>query len=157
MLVALWLACYVVLNIVMGVHNKWILSHTQFSFPWILTSIHIFISGIGAFLLITLGNICEPARLNKKGYLVMAAFSLLYTLNVAMSNVSLTLVPLAVHQMVRSLFPMLNMTLDYFVLGKKHHFSLVLAIIPVSRDEAYLFRLFSESALPRTGNIGMPT
>lgn len=134
---AIWLISYTLFNILLGIHNKWVLSVSGFSFPWLLTSIHILISGIGSFMLIKIGKICKPAVLRREGYCVLAAFSILNALNIAMSNISLNYVSLAIHQMIRSLFPMLNMILDYLLLGRKHHYSLVLAIIPVRYVQFY--------------------
>lgn len=144
MATALWLISYVLFNIALGIHNKWVLSVTQFSFPWLLTGIHILVSGVGAYLLMAVGKICKPAHLNSKGFYILAAFSLLHTVNIAMSNISLKHVPLSVHQMVRSLFPMLNMLLDYWIMGRKHHLSLVFAIIPV----IFIYFLISYSFTP---------
>lgn len=83
-----WLAMYFVLNLTLTIYNKAILSTFHFSFPWTLTGIHTLCSGIGALIMAKLGYF-TPTELGERENMVMLMFSFLYTLNIAISNVSL--------------------------------------------------------------------
>ena len=98
-----------------------------FDFPWLLTAIHSLMSGIGAYMalyIMELNNRWDNPLLCNKFYripslcftlnslldqpitrtlafrehIVMFVFSLLYTSNIAVSNISLNLVSLPFHQ-----------------------------------------------------------
>ena len=64
------------------------LTTEQFAFPWILTAIHTGTSALGCSILLLLGHF-ELSKLSMREQLTLVAFSLLFTLNIAMSNVSL--------------------------------------------------------------------
>lgn len=83
-----WLAMYFLLNLSLTIYNKAILSTFHFGFPWTLTGIHTLCSGLGALMMAKLGYF-TPAQLGERENMVMLMFSFLYTLNIAISNVSL--------------------------------------------------------------------
>ena len=83
-----WLAMYFFLNLTLTIYNKAILSTFHFGFPWTLTGIHTLCSGIGAYIMGRMGYF-TPAQLGEQENMVMLMFSFLYTLNIAISNVSL--------------------------------------------------------------------
>jgi drug/metabolite transporter (DMT)-like permease len=58
-------------------------------------------------------------------------FSALYSINIAMSNVSMKYVSLAFHQVTRSATPIITLTLEYFILGKVTGVWCVASLIPV--------------------------
>ena len=61
---------------------------SQFAFPWLLTTVHTGIAAIGCYLLLV-GGYFKLTRLTRRENFVLFAFSLLYTINIAISNVSL--------------------------------------------------------------------
>jgi hypothetical protein len=80
------LALYFVLNLFLTLFNKAIL--LDFRFPWTLTAVHTLCSAIGATVL-WLGGSFKPTKLSFQENLVMLVTSVLYTINIAISNVSL--------------------------------------------------------------------
>ncbi|RUO95909.1 triose-phosphate transporter family-domain-containing protein, partial [Jimgerdemannia flammicorona] len=84
----LWLALYFVLNLALTLYNKAILDLFEFPFPWTLTAIHTLCGAIGSYVFYLLG-IFSPAKLGERESMVMLMFSVLYTINIAISNVSL--------------------------------------------------------------------
>ncbi|KAF9971057.1 UAA transporter, partial [Modicella reniformis] len=82
-----WLAMYFFLNLALTIYNKAILSTFQFGFPWTLTGIHTLCSGVGSYIMGRMGYF-TPAQLGEHENMVMLMFSFLYTLNIAISNVS---------------------------------------------------------------------
>jgi len=60
----------------------------QFPYPWLVTSMHAVFTSIGCLILLMRGYF-EPAKLTRHENLVLIAFSSLFTINIAISNVSL--------------------------------------------------------------------
>ena len=110
----LWLALYFTLNLTLTLYNKSVLIH--FPFPYTLTALHALCGTIGTFILIRMDpsmahsgagapTSVPPVRhspmpnLNAKELLVLFLFSILYTLNIVVSNASLRLVTVPVSHM----------------------------------------------------------
>lgn len=114
----LWLLLYFLLNLALTLQNKVVLM--RFPYPFTMTAVHIFISG-GGSLLLQLRSIEPSSTKSRKVLIVLALYSVLYTINIAMSNVSLGLVSVPLHQVIRSLTP-------FFIVVM----SLLLVTIPVT-------------------------
>ena len=99
------LALYFLLNLSLTIYNKAILGSVstdqpriqnggrliispQFEFPWLLTALHATSASIGCLVLLSRG-VFTLTRLSARENLVLVAFSFLFTINIAMSNVSL--------------------------------------------------------------------
>lgn len=90
-----WLFLYFSFNLLLTLSNKSVM--TTFPFPYSLTAIHALCSSFGGYILRRRG-LYNPRRLNIRDELVLAAFSVLYSVNVAVSNVSLHLVTVPVRK-----------------------------------------------------------
>lgn len=84
----IWLGLYFFFNLSLTLYNKIILALYDFPFPWTLTAIHTLCGAIGSYIFWKL-KIFTPAQLGEQENMVMLAFSVLYTINIAISNVSL--------------------------------------------------------------------
>jgi hypothetical protein len=84
-----WLALYFCFNLGLTLYNKGVL--VQFPFPYTLTAIHALCGSFGGYALLCSGAFV-PARLNSKETAALVAFSVLYSVNIAVSNVSLEIV-----------------------------------------------------------------
>lgn len=82
----LYLAGYFTLNLVLTIYNKAVLG--GFAFPWLLTALHTSFVSVGCYLLMLRGWF-SLTQLDWHQNLVLVAFSFLFTLNIAISNVSL--------------------------------------------------------------------
>ena len=60
----------------------------QFAFPWLLTALHAGSASLGCYSLMLKGYF-RLTKLTTSENLVLVAFSFLFTINIAMSNVSL--------------------------------------------------------------------
>jgi drug/metabolite transporter (DMT)-like permease len=69
---SLWIFCYFITNIGLTLHSKWLFEHVNFHYPWMLTCIHLFVSGFGAFILsstsLSLKNIFSTANRPKGSF-----------------------------------------------------------------------------------------
>jgi hypothetical protein len=88
-----WLALYFFFNLSLTLYNKMVL--VQFPFPYTLTALHALCGSIGGYLLVESG-IFVPAKVNASEAIVLVVFSMLYAVNIIVSNVSLQLVTVPV-------------------------------------------------------------
>ncbi|CDH51749.1 tpt-domain-containing protein [Lichtheimia corymbifera JMRC:FSU:9682] len=84
----MWLGLYFAFNLGLTLYNKAIL--LDFRYPWTLTAIHTLCGSIGCYILYFLGYF-TPVKLKEQENMVMLMFSVLYTINIAISNVSLSI------------------------------------------------------------------
>lgn len=84
---------------------------------------------MGCFALVGFGSL-KPTRLSKEENLIMIAFSALFTVNIATSNVSLALVSVPLHQVMRSTCPIAAI-LIYRMLGRTYSTATYLSIVPL--------------------------
>ncbi|KAI8992302.1 triose-phosphate transporter family-domain-containing protein [Pilobolus umbonatus] len=124
----LWLGLYFILNLSLTLYNKAILNN--FRFPWTLTAIHTLCGTIGCYLLYQFGYFI-PARLGKHEDLVMLMFSALYTINIAISNVSLNLVSVSFHQVIRAMTPVFTIIISIAFLQKSYSAMTYISLFPV--------------------------
>lgn len=128
----MWITLYFGANVALTLHNKLILSRTEFDFPWLLTALHSVASAAGSAVCLFLFKIGRFADIHSwRHWAWLLAFSLLYTVNIGTSLVSMSLVLLSFHQTVRSLTPVFTSLMEYFALGKSITPFSALALVPV--------------------------
>lgn len=125
-----WLALYFVANLVLTLHNKYVMAIYNFRFPWALTGIHCLCGTVGCYLLYLFG-VFRPSKLSQRDNLIMFAFSALYTINIAVSNISLNLVTVPFHQVVRATCPVFTIMLSVIFLHKSYSTRIYLSLVPV--------------------------
>ncbi|KIO20495.1 hypothetical protein M407DRAFT_81495 [Tulasnella calospora MUT 4182] len=124
-----WIGLYFVFNMGLTLYNKTVLVH--FPFPYSLTALHTLCGTIGCLWLRNTGYF-TPARLTVRQNLTLAAFSVLYTLNIAVSNLSLQLVTVPFHQVVRASAPFFTILVSMVVLFLENFVCLtLLSLVPV--------------------------
>ncbi|OBZ88339.1 GDP-mannose transporter GONST5 [Choanephora cucurbitarum] len=126
----LWLSMYFFLNLGLTLYNKVIMAMFQFPFPWALTAIHTLCGTIGSYVFWKMG-LFKPATLGERENMVMLMFSVLYTINIAISNVSLNLVTVPFHQVVRAMTPVFTVILNVMFLKKSYSSMVYISLIPV--------------------------
>ncbi|KAF8576778.1 TPT-domain-containing protein, partial [Ramaria rubella] len=123
-----WLLLYFLFNLGLTLYNKLVL--VRFPFPYTLTALHAFSGTIGSYLAMELGYF-TPSRLTARESILLTAFSFLYTINIAVSNLSLQLVTVPFHQVVRAATPLFIIALSYFLLARRLTPAKLLSLIPV--------------------------
>lgn len=141
-----WPLAYLLANLALTIHNKWILSGLKFSFPWILSAIHIAVTGIGAYtiskLILTSSSskpyqrieVTTPYAWSNPSFripLKLFVLSLLYSINIALSNISMVYVSLSFHQLIRSTSPAFTVAIELLFLRKTHPKIIYFTLIPV--------------------------
>ncbi|KAI0696517.1 triose-phosphate transporter family-domain-containing protein [Cytidiella melzeri] len=123
-----WLILYFTFNLLLTLSNKSVL--TSFPFPYTLTALHTLCSTLGGLALRWRG-FYVPKRLSGREEAALAAFSFLYGLNVAVSNVSLNLVTVPFHQVVRAVTPIFTLILSTLLLKSRFSGSKLFSLAPV--------------------------
>lgn len=90
---AFWLTLYFILNLALTLYNKVLLA--SFPYPYTLTAVHA-LFGLAGGTYLRLRNVYQPKTLWGSDYVVLVAFSILYSVNIAISNASLHLVTVPV-------------------------------------------------------------
>ncbi|KAI7864735.1 triose-phosphate transporter family-domain-containing protein [Spinellus fusiger] len=123
-----WLILYFILNLTLTLYNKALL--INFKYPWTLTAIHTLCGSVGCYLLYGIGAFV-PTKLTMNEQFIMLMFSFLYTINIAISNVSLNLVSVAFHQVVRAMTPVFTIILSVAFLHKTYSRKVYTSLLPV--------------------------
>lgn len=123
-----WLTLYFAFNLGLTLYNKLVL--VQFPYPYTLTALHALCGSLGGWVLQHQGAYV-PAPLAAKHYTVLAAFSALYAVNIAVSNVSLQLVTVPFHQVVRAATPIFTTALSFLLFGTRYTRLKLFTLIPV--------------------------
>lgn len=84
-----WLALYFFFNLSLTLYNKVVLVH--FPYPYTVTALHALCGTVGGWSLLFRGFFVQK-RLSTSDTMALVMFSVLYSMNIAISNVSLNLV-----------------------------------------------------------------
>ncbi|KAI9018951.1 triose-phosphate transporter family-domain-containing protein [Hyaloraphidium curvatum] len=125
----LWLAAYFFNGLILTIYNKAAMQFLNFKYPWALTGIHNLFSAVGCYILFSTGAF-KPAKLSPRGNYIMLAFSFLYTINIAMSNVSLNLVTVPFHQIIRATTPVWVLGINALWLSKYPSQRVLVSLLP---------------------------
>ncbi|GAA5900993.1 hypothetical protein JCM8208_007584 [Rhodotorula glutinis] len=123
-----WLALYFAFNLGLTLFNKLVLQ--GFPFPWTLTAIQMLAGTIGTQVLLGRG-VFTQARLTSRENVIMLAFSGLYTINIAVSNLSLQAVSVPFHQVVRAMTPLFTIVMTVTLFRQRYSRQTYLALVPV--------------------------
>lgn len=143
---ALWLLCWLACTIVLNLLNKAIFQIADFQYPYFLSAVHMLCNSIGSevvFLLVRADppletdKVTRPSsgiqrrKLNDQEELWLLAYSVIFSLSIALGNVSLKHVSVNFNQVMRALSPAVIMTMSSVVLGKRFSTQRRMTIVPV--------------------------
>lgn len=143
-----WLILYFGFNLGLTLYNKGVLIH--FPFPYTLTALHALCGTFGSLVLLRNGTFV-PAQLTAADNLALLAFSVLYTINIAVSNVSLHLVTVPFHQVVRAATPIFIILLSIFLFGTRSSNHKMLSLVPVIAGVG--FATYGDYSYTRSGLV----
>ena len=125
---AVYLAGWFALNLLLTIYNKALLQ--DFHFPWLLTTIHATCVSAGCYSLLAMGHF-KLTKLGSTENLVLVAFSVLFTMNIAVSNVSLAAVSVPFHQTMRSTCPVFTIVIHRVYYGRTYSTATYAAVVPI--------------------------
>ncbi|KAI9715829.1 MAG: UAA transporter [Chrysothrix sp. TS-e1954] len=124
----LYLAGWFALNLSLTIYNKAILH--DFHYPWLLTTLHATSLSVGCFALLLRGYF-TLTTLTLRDNLYLTAFSLLFTFNIALSNLSLDAVSVPFHQIARSLCPVFTILIYRLYYSRTYSTPTYLSLVPI--------------------------
>mmetsp|Transcript_17648 Transcript_17648/g.29972 ORF Transcript_17648/g.29972 Transcript_17648/m.29972 type:complete len:363 (-) Transcript_17648:576-1664(-) len=146
-----WLLLWTVNNVGVTLLNKTAFKLVDFKYPFFLSFVHMACNAAGSIMLFrsieidnrrlngvnaspgiiqrTLGKITRK-ELDRRGKNLIMAFSLIFTLNIAIGNLSLRYVSVNFNQVMRSLVPAITIAMG-LVLGKQTSMKRQIAVMPV--------------------------
>lgn len=124
----LWLGTYFFFSLMLTLYNKLVLG--SFRFPWLLTSLHATFASVGTAVLLKLGYF-KLSHLGRKEHATLAAFSVLFTANIAVSNLSLSLVSLAFFQIIRTTVPLFTVGIYRIWFSRLYATSTYISLLPI--------------------------
>jgi Triose-phosphate Transporter family len=143
---SLWLLLWTLNNIGVTLLNKAAFAKVDFRYPFFLSAIHMVCnffgsqyifwsqsmqqSGKGTPLMTQLLGTINRQTLDKTGMKSMLAFSVIFSLNIAIGNVSLKFVTVNFNQVMRSLVPALTIAMG-MMLGKDYSMRKKIAVVPI--------------------------
>lgn len=142
----LWLLLWTLNNIGVTLLNKAAFAKVDFRYPFFLSAIHMACNFLGCQYVFwsqksqqnikntplatqLLGNI-QRQTLDKAGHRSILAFSIIFSLNIAIGNVSLKHVSVNFNQVMRSLVPALTIAMG-LMMGKEFSIRKKLAVVPI--------------------------
>jgi len=108
----LYIIMWYIPNVATLLLNKYIYNVLKFTFPIALTSIHMLINSVGAFLVLHVFKLFPFQELQWDEIKQVAPLSLLFCLNILLGNISLRWVPVSFMQTVKSSVPLFTVVLQ---------------------------------------------
>jgi drug/metabolite transporter (DMT)-like permease len=141
-----WLLLWTANNVGVTLLNKAAFATVDFRYPYFLSFVHMVCNALGSQLIFQslakdkemgrtgifqrlLGNISRK-DLDKSGRRYILAFSVIFSLNIAIGNVSLRYVSVNFNQVMRSLVPAITIVMGLF-LGKPISLKRIIAVVPI--------------------------
>lgn len=143
----MWLVIWTLNNVGVTLLNKAAFSKVDFHYPYFLSAVHMACNALGSqyvfwsmnrahqkaeshWITNLLGHV-QRQSLDTNGKRLILAFSIIFSLNIAIGNVSLRYVSVNFNQVLRSLVPAITIVLGLCCLGKKTSPKKQLAVVPV--------------------------
>jgi len=152
---SLWLLIWLVNNIAVTLLNKMAFATVNFKYPYFLSAIHMACNAVGSQLLFWLArrdNMFNSSNnsstqksggwihemlggmhrqdLSRDGQILILGFSVVFSLNIAIGNVSLSHVSVNFNQVLRSMVPVVTIAIGMLT-GKVFSTHIKLAVLPV--------------------------
>lgn len=123
------LCVYFAINLALSISNKHTLN--SFPYPWTITALHAATTYLGSRLFVSSGAISHQPRYSKPqvSQISIFLFSSLFTINIAVSNLSLNTASLAFHQVVRSTAPIVVICIQRFWFKTRYMYDVHLAVL----------------------------
>ncbi|KAL8828987.1 MAG: hypothetical protein Q9170_006366 [Blastenia crenularia] len=122
------LLLYFLLNLGLTLYNKAVM--IMFPFPFLLTALHAASGMIGTQALLT-RRVFTLKYLSGRDTVLLSAFSILYTANIAVSNASLAMVTIPFHQTVRALTPVFTVVVYRMAFASIYATATYISLIPI--------------------------
>jgi len=111
--------------------NKAAFAKVDFKYPYTLSAIHIACNVIGSQLYFCFNKTEVPKTLEPNNRKAVLIFSIIFTLNIAIGNVSLRWVSVNFNQICRALVPVVVMIIGSLYYGKTYTTNRKMSVVPI--------------------------
>lgn len=123
-----WLIGYIVINLGVTFLNKGLFQNYGWPYPTTLALWHYTCTAIGTILYVRVFRIIPAATLEWSSIAKLLVFSMLFNVNIWISNFSLNLVSMAMHQMIRAFVPGFTVAFSFLILQKTYTQTVLLSL-----------------------------
>jgi hypothetical protein len=123
-----WLFLYIAMNLLVTVLNKALLQTYDIPYPDMLALLHYAFTFAGSLVVMHVFRVADSAKLDRAAHLKLFLFSLLFNINILVSNVSLNMVSMAMHQIVRALTPAFTVAICFLWLSKTYAWNILASL-----------------------------
>lgn len=128
---AFWLIVWCANNVGVTLINKMLFSIVDFPYPYALSAIHMAFNTIGAQMFFFSQRSSRPKALDTSQMKTIYLFSIIFSLNIAIGNVSIRYVSVNFNQVMRSLVPIVVMSIGLLFQNKSYSSQRKWAVIPI--------------------------
>lgn len=126
-----WLLAWMLNNVLVTMINKAAFAKVDFKYPFTLSAVHMACCLVGAQTYFLFSNNTKPKQLDAKDSKTIMFFSIIFSLNIAIGNVSLRWVSVNFNQIARSLVPVIAMTISMIFYHKNYSQERKWAVLPI--------------------------
>ncbi|CAM9336055.1 unnamed protein product [Choristocarpus tenellus] len=125
-----WVILWILNNMGLTMINKYAFSYTDFHYPLTVSAFHMACNWLGTSLYFLLRGVGRK-QIKRQDYRTLLLFSAIFSLNIAIGNISASLVSVNFNQVLRALVPPLVMVVGTCGFRKKYSSARKLAVIPI--------------------------
>eukprot|EP01057_Protomagalhaensia_wolfi_P003871 Protomagalhaensia_wolfi_Nauph_80__3870@NODE_391_length_2619_cov_64_251550_g295_i0_p2_GENE_NODE_391_length_2619_cov_64_251550_g295_i0NODE_391_length_2619_cov_64_251550_g295_i0_p2_ORF_typecomplete_len366_score36_38TPT/PF03151_16/1_2e57UAA/PF08449_11/3_1e21SLC35F/PF06027_12/2e03SLC35F/PF06027_12/3_2e08EamA/PF00892_20/1_6e05EamA/PF00892_20/0_076Nuc_sug_transp/PF04142_15/3_4e05Nuc_sug_transp/PF04142_15/0_22PUNUT/PF16913_5/6_8e06CRTlike/PF08627_10/0_00025CRTlike/PF08627_10/1_3e03_NODE_391_length_2619_ len=125
-----YLIAWFIINIVITLSSKAMFSNFKFPYPMMLTAAHCAVTGLGSQIAASF-NCYEYTPVNLQMVRDLIFFSLVFTINIWLSNYGLLVVSVSVHQVFRTTIPLFTMVLSLIIYQESYPWRMVPSVLLV--------------------------
>jgi Triose-phosphate Transporter family len=137
--VGFWLFFWMANNILVTILNKAAFAKVDFKYPYALSTIHMACNIIGAQIFFLFSRTTKPKQIEASSRKSIFLFSIIFSLNIAIGNISLRWVSVNFNQVCRSLVPVVVMVISMTYYSKVFSLNRKWAIVPIVFGVALTF------------------
>jgi drug/metabolite transporter (DMT)-like permease len=126
-----WLVVWMANNILVTITNKASFAKVNFNYPFALSTIHMAFNIVGAQIFFKFSKIKPKVIEGSKNLRSIMIFSVIFALNIAVGNASLSYVSVSFNQVCRSMVPVVVMGMSIIYFGKSYSNIRKLSILPI--------------------------
>jgi len=134
-----WIAIWMVNNILVTIMNKAAFAKVDFNYPYALSTIHMACNVVGSQLYFLLSRSQKPKLVEPSNRRSIFIFSVIFSLNIAIGNTSLSHVSVNFNQVCRALVPGVVMAIGILYYGDSYTYKRKLAVAPIVLGVALSF------------------
>ena len=137
--VVFWLLFWMANNIFVTILNKAAFAKVDFKYPYALSTIHMACNIVGAQTYFLFSRTSKPKQIEPSSRKSIFLFSIIFSLNIAIGNMSLRWVSVNFNQVCRALVPVVVMIISMMYYGKTFTANRKWAVVPIVFGVALTF------------------